>query len=139
MRSGSATAMQPGSLVPLITDLNHIRRENIALQSNGSLHFHPVDNPNLMCYSKSAVDENGAKNTILVAINLDPKQEQAGWIDLDLKRLGIPYDQNFDVEDLLTGTHYTWHDRSNYVALRPEVQPAHIFRVTTTAEPPKTA
>ncbi len=115
----------PGTLVPLITDLNHIRRANVALQSNGSLHFHHVDNPDLLCYSKSA-----GTNTILVAINLDPFAEQSGWIDLDLKQLGVPHDQNFDVEDLLTGTHYTWHDRSNYVALRPEVQPAHIFRVT---------
>jgi starch synthase (maltosyl-transferring) len=34
------------------------------------------------------------------------------------------------VEDLLTGIHYQWHDRSNYVALRPAVMPAHVFRVT---------
>ncbi len=102
---------------------------NPALQSNGSLVFHPVDNSNLMCYSKSAPDGQRDENTILVAINLDPTQEQGGWIDLDLKALGIPHDQNFDVEDLLTGVHYTWHDRSNYVALRPEVAPAHIFRI----------
>ena len=89
----------PGSLVPLITNINHIRRANPALQSNGSLHFHTVDNPSLLCYSKSAGD-----NTILVAINLDPFNEQSGWIDLDLKQLGIPHDQNFDVEDLLTAT-----------------------------------
>jgi starch synthase (maltosyl-transferring) len=120
------------SLVPLITSLNKIRRANPALQSNGSLSFHVVDNPNLMCYSKSAHHPVHGDNTILVAINLDPHNEQAGWIDLDLKTLGIPYDQNFDVEDLLTGTHYNWHDRSNYVALRPEVQPAHIFRITRT-------
>ena len=125
----------PGTLVPLITVLNRIRRANPALQSNGSLHFHTVDNPNLMCYSKSAPDGKGGENTILVAINLDPQQEQAGWIDLDLKTLGIPYNQNFDVEDLLTGTHYTWHDRSNYVALRPDVLPAHVFRVTRTPLP----
>jgi starch synthase (maltosyl-transferring) len=121
---------QPGTLVPLITLLNKIRRDNVALQSNGSLHFHPVDNPDLMCYSKSAPDGKGGENTILVAVNLDPFREQAGWIDLDLKTLGIPYNQNFDVEDLLTGVHYTWHDRSNYVALRPAVLPAHVFRVT---------
>jgi starch synthase (maltosyl-transferring) len=121
---------QPHSLVSLITNINNIRRANPALQSNESLRFHPVDNPNLMCYSKSVPDGRNGENTILVAINLDPRQEQAGWIDLDLKALGIPYNQNFDVEDLLTGTHYTWHDRSNYVALRPEVQPAHIFRIT---------
>ncbi len=120
---------KPGSLVPLITQLNKIRRENPALQSNGSLHFHPVDNPSLMCYSKSVKEGTGAENTILVAVNLDPFNEQAGWIDLDLKRLGIPYGQNFDVEDLLTGIHYTWRDRSNYVALRPNVMPAHVFRV----------
>jgi len=117
----------PGSLVPLITNLNQIRRANAALQSNASLVFHPVDNPSLMCYSKSTPD---AANTILVAINLDPINEQAGWIDLNLKALNIPYNQNFIVEDLLTGIRYTWHDRSNYVALRPAVQPAHVFRIT---------
>ncbi len=119
----------PGSLVPLITNLNHIRRANPALQSNGSLHFHAVDNTNLLCYSKSAPDGEGGENTILVAINLDATQEQAGWIDLDLGRLGIPYNEDFMVEDLLTGVAYRWHDRSNYVALRPDVQPAHIFRI----------
>ena len=115
----------PGTLVPLITNLNNIRRANPALQSNRGLHFHHADNSSILCYSKTA-----GSNVILVAINLDPHNEQAGWIDLDLKQLGIPHDQSFTVQDLLTGTHYTWHDRSNYVALRPEVQPAHIFRIT---------
>jgi starch synthase (maltosyl-transferring) len=120
----------PNTLVPLITNLNNIRRANPALQSNNSLVFHPVDNPSIMCYSKSAPDGALGENTILVAINLDPFNEQAGWIDLNLKVLNIPYDQNFIVEDLLTGVRYTWHDRSNYVALRPAVQPAHILRIT---------
>lgn len=113
------------SLAPLITKINQIRKQNRALQGDLSLHFHPVDNPHILCYSKSAGD-----NRILVAINLDPTQEQAGWIDLDLKHLGIEHDQSFDVEDLLTGTHYQWRDRSNFVALRPDVLPAHVFRVT---------
>ncbi len=121
---------QPHSLVGLITHVNRIRRANVALQSNGSLHMHSVDNSSIICYSKSAIDAAGVTNTILVAMNLDPQQEQAGWIDLNLGVLGIPYNRNFDVEDLLTGIHYTWHDRSNYVALRPDVQPAHIFRIT---------
>ncbi len=113
------------SLAPLITRLNQIRRENPALQSDGSLHFHSVDNPHILCYSKIA-----GNNVILVAINLDPAQEQAGWIDLDLKHLAIGHGQAFDVEDLLTGIHYQWHGRSNYAALRPDVLPAHIFRIT---------
>jgi starch synthase (maltosyl-transferring) len=113
------------SIAPLITRLNRIRRENPALQSDGSLHFHPADSPHILCYSKMA-----GENLILVAINLDPTQEQAGWIDLDLKHLAIAHEQAFDVEDLLTGTHYQWHGRSNYVALRPDLMPAHIFRIT---------
>ena len=115
----------PQSIAPLITKVNQIRRENPALQSDLSLVFHKVDNPMVMCYHKREGD-----NIILVAINLDPFNEQAGWIDLDLKALGIAHDETFDVEDLLTGVHYKWHDRSNYVALRPDVMPAHVFRVT---------
>jgi starch synthase (maltosyl-transferring) len=117
------------SIAPLITRVNQIRRENIALQSDLSLRFHTVDNPQVLCYSKR-VPDGERDNTILVAINLDPHNEQAGWIDLDLKVLGIEHDESFDVEDLLTGAHYQWHDRSNYVALRPDVLPAHILRVT---------
>ncbi len=128
------------SLAPLIAQVNKIRRENPALQSDGSLHFHPVDNPNILCYSKSS-----KSNRILVAINLDPAQEQSGWIDLDLKQLAIPHNENFEIEDLLTGIRYNWHDRSNYVALRPDVMPAHIFRlipspaVEATPDPAATA
>jgi starch synthase (maltosyl-transferring) len=143
----------PHSIAPLITKLNQIRRTNPALQSDTSLSFHHVDNPQIICYSKSApaaptdapadnapldvskadtlvLPAAGQPSVILVAVNLDPLNEQGGWIDLDLKRLGIGHDEFFDVEDLLTGSHYQWHDRSNYVALRPTVMPAHIFRVT---------
>ncbi len=114
------------SILPLIQKLNAIRKANKALQTNERLVFHDVDNPNLLCYSKTTADH---ANTILVAINLDYTQEQAGWIDLDLKALDQPHGESFDVEDLLTGVHYTWRDRSNYVALRPDVMPAHVFRL----------
>jgi starch synthase (maltosyl-transferring) len=133
----------PSSLAPLITRLNHIRRTNPALQSDLSLLFHAVDNPQIIAYSKSTPAPAAApgepaspSNVILVAINLDPHNEQAGWIDLDLKRLGIAHHETFDVEDLLTGIHYQWHDRSNFVALRPSVIPAHVFRVTRIPQHP---
>jgi starch synthase (maltosyl-transferring) len=115
-----------GSLVPLITSLNNIRRANPALQSNASLHFHAIDNPNLLCYSKSTA---GFENTILVAVNLDPFHEQTGWTSLDLDAIGVPAQQDFAVQDLLAGKNYMWRDRWNYVALQPGVQPAHIFRI----------
>lgn len=116
---------RPDSLVPLITRLNHIRRTNPALQSNASLQFHDVDNPNLICYSKATGD---LRNTILVVVSLDAFNEQTGWTNLDLGRMGLPAHESFLVVDLLDGTQYTWSDH-NYVALQPGVHPAHIFRV----------
>ena len=115
-----------GSLVPLITQLNSIRRANPALHSNNSLRFHPTDNPQLICYSKTT---EGHSNTILVVVNLDPAYGQTGWADIDLASLGLVAGETFLVDDLLNGTQYTWHDRRNYIALRPGTQPAHIFRI----------
>ena len=82
----------PGSLVPLITSLNRIRRENPALQSNASLHFHSIDNPQLICYSKSTPDFD---NTILVVVNIDSFNEQTGWTNLDLDKLGCSAHESF--------------------------------------------
>ena len=116
----------PDSLVPLITNLNRIRHTNRALQSNASLHFHSVENPQLICYSKTTP---GFDNTILVVVNLDSFNEQSGWTNLDLNKIGCSASESFFVDDLLNGVQYTWRAR-NYVALRPGVQPAHIFRVS---------
>ncbi len=120
---------RPGSLVPLITQLNRIRRENPALQSNTSLRFHETDNPQLICYSKSTPDHG---NTLLILVNLDAVYPQSGWTDLDLGALNLVPGQAFTVEDLLTGERYAWRDRRNFVALRPGVQAAHILRVIRT-------
>ncbi|MGD0158013.1 MAG: alpha-1,4-glucan--maltose-1-phosphate maltosyltransferase [Terracidiphilus sp.] len=116
----------PHSLVPLITSLNRIRHANRALQSNTSLHFHPIDNPQLICYSKTTP---GFDNTILVVVNLDSFNEQTGWTNLDLDKIGCSASESFLVDDLLNGVQYTWR-ACNYVALRPGAQPAHIFRVS---------
>jgi starch synthase (maltosyl-transferring) len=116
----------PASLRPLITQLNQIRRQNKALQSDERLHFHPTDNPSLMCYSKRTAD---GSNTILVVVNLDPFLVQAGWVELDLDVLGAGSGDTFEVYDLLADHSYRWHGPKNYVALRPAETPAHVFRV----------
>ncbi|MDP9052391.1 MAG: alpha-1,4-glucan--maltose-1-phosphate maltosyltransferase, partial [Acidobacteriota bacterium] len=77
------------SIAPLVTKLNQIRRTNPALQSDLSLCFHHVDNPQIIAYSKTAQGvDAGSANVILTVVNLDPLNEQAGWLDLDLKHLG---------------------------------------------------
>ena len=118
----------PLSLRPLITLLNKIRHENRALQSNERLHFHPTDNPSLLCYSKRTADGG---NLILVVVNLDSFYVQSGWVDLDLTALGLAPGDTFEVYDLLTDRSYSWRGSRNYVALRPAEMPAHLFRVAT--------
>ncbi len=125
----------PASLKPLITRLNQIRRQNPALQSNERLHFHPTDNPSLICYSKRTA--NGS-NLILAVVNLDPFLVQTGWVDLDLDVLGLGPSDTFEVYDLLADHSYRWRGSRNYVALRPAEMPAHVFRVTPAdAAPPQ--
>jgi starch synthase (maltosyl-transferring) len=114
------------SLAPLVARVNRIRRDNPALQSDWSLRFHPVDNEELLCYSKRT--EDGA-NTVLVVVNLNPHHVHAGWVDLDLDALGLAAGRPFQVHDLLDDARYLWSGRRNYVELRPEAMPAHIFRV----------
>jgi starch synthase (maltosyl-transferring) len=116
----------PGSLVPLITKLNQLRRSNAALRSNESLHFHSIDNPKLICYSKSTSD---FENVILTIVNLDASYDQSGWVDLDLGKLNLKPNESFIVEDLLRGEQYAWSGSHNYVALQPGTRPAHIFRI----------
>jgi starch synthase (maltosyl-transferring) len=121
----------PASLKPLLTHLNQIRLANPALQSNDRLHFHPTDNPALICYSKRTAD---GSNIILVVVNLDPSLVQSGWVNLDLDVLGLTLGDTFEVYDLLADHSYNWQGTRNYVELRPAEAPAHVFRVLPAGE-----
>jgi len=114
------------SLRDFITQVNRIREENLALQSDRGLTFHPVDNDKLLCYSKAT---DGLRDIILVVVNLDPHHRQSGWVELPLVHLGVPAEQPYQVHDLLTGARYLWNGPRNYVELDPHSLPAHIFRL----------
>jgi starch synthase (maltosyl-transferring) len=116
----------PNSLRDLITHVNAIRRNSVALQRNAGLVFHPVDNEQLLAYSKMSAD---GEEKILVVANLDPRNSQTGWVDVDVEKLKLGKDESYQVHDLLTDVRYVWHGSRNYVQLNPTVLPAHIFRV----------
>ncbi len=114
------------SLKEFIALVNRIRGENRALQSDRSLRFHPVDNPEIICFSKQTED---LKNVIVVVVNLDPHHTQSGWVELAMEELGLLPQQPFQMHDLLTNARYLWHGARNYVQLNPDTVPAQIFRV----------
>jgi starch synthase (maltosyl-transferring) len=111
-------------LTELIAVVNRIRRENLALQQNATLTFHPTDNDNILCYSKTA-----GENAIICVVNVDPHNTHAGWIDLNLEALKLETGRPFQVHDLLSGARHTWHGPRNFVQLNPHVVSAHIFRI----------
>jgi starch synthase (maltosyl-transferring) len=118
------------SLSSIIKKLNAIRKDNPALQSDWSLQFHPIDNDQMICYSKWQED-----NLILVVVNLDPSNVRSGWVELPLADLGIPAGEEFLVDDLLGGGRYLWKGARNYVELSPHTLPAHVFRVLRRSSP----
>jgi starch synthase (maltosyl-transferring) len=117
---------QAGNLTDLVSRVNRIRRENPALQSDGNLVFHAVDNEQMIAYSKT---NSASENVILVVVNLDPHHAQAGWLNLALNALGIEPDTAYQVHDLLTHERYLWNGPKNYVRLDPAFVPAAIFRL----------
>jgi starch synthase (maltosyl-transferring) len=116
----------PDGLKDLIAIVNRIRRENRALQSDGSLRFHAVDNEQIIGYSKQTEDLG---NVIVVVVNLDPHHSQAGWVNLSTEALGLDPQQPYQMHELITGARYLWHGARNYVQLNPASVPAQIFRV----------
>jgi starch synthase (maltosyl-transferring) len=117
---------RPDSLRAFIARVNRIRRENPALQHDAGLRFHPIDNDQLIAYSKRSPD---GVSVILVVVNLDPHHAHAGWLELSSADLAIPDEQPFQAHDLLTDARYLWHGARAYVQLDPAVVPAHIFRL----------
>ena len=114
------------SLKDLISRINSIRKENLALQSDRNLRFHETDNPALICYSRTTDD---FANVIVVVVNLDCLHTQSGWVHLDLGSIGIDANRAFQVHDLLGDGKYLWQGSPNYVELVPESLPAHILRL----------
>lgn len=117
---------QPGSLKSLMTQLNTIRKEHQCLQRNEFVQFHPIDNDQLICYSKRSAD---AAEIIFVAVNLDPVHTQSGFVELPLEDFDLDPLQSYQMHDLLSGARYVWNGPRNYIELSPEVLPAHVFRI----------
>jgi starch synthase (maltosyl-transferring) len=118
--------LRPESLKDLIAKINAIRRDNAALQNDWSIRFHPVDNDQIIAFSKTSEDRS---DTIVVVVNLDPHHRQSGWLELPLDYFQLELHQQYQMHDLVTEDRYLWQGSRNYVELDPQRMPAHIFRL----------
>jgi len=115
---------QPGTLAPLMTAVNRIRRRHPAFARLRSIRFWPTTNPQIVAYSKA--DDDG-EDRVLVVVNLDPYQPQYAFVHLDLTELDLPPYRPYRVRDLLSQESYTWSGADPYVRLDPVYRVAHIF------------
>ena len=125
VRDWSGAAKKGLTLAPFITQLNKIRRENIALQRLRNIHFHSTDSDQIIAYSKREGD-----NLLLIIVNLDGFHAHETTVHWDIWALGIERD-NFQVTDLIDNSIYNW-SRDTFVRLdpaRPHGKVAHIARV----------
>ncbi|MFI7428887.1 maltotransferase domain-containing protein [Micromonospora sp. NPDC049836] len=130
-RDWAGAQEQGRSLAPFIATLNRVRRANPALHQLRNLHFHEIDNPALLCWSKHDPDTG---NTVIVVCSFDSRAVQWGNTTLDMPALGFDWHERFTVHDELTGTSYDWGQR-NAVRLDPYLQPAHVLTVRRPAPP----
>ncbi len=110
-----------GPLLPMIGRINHIRRDNPALQRLSNVTFLETANEALIAYAK-----HSPGNTVITVVNIDPHQPQEGLAVMPA-HLGVA--PSFTVHDLLSGERFAWRIGPNYVRLEPGVRQAHILRV----------
>ena len=125
VRDWGGAAKKELTLAPYITQLNKIRRDNVALQRLRNIHFHPTDSDQIIAYSKREGD-----NLVLIVVNLDGFHAHETTIHWDMWALGFESD-TFQVTDLLDNSIYNW-SRDTFVRLdpaRPNGKVAHIARV----------
>ncbi len=115
---------RPGTLAPLVTTLNTVRRRHPALRQLPNLVLHPTTNPQLFAYSK--VNDDGT-DAVLVVVTLDPLGVAEGAVHLDLEALGLPIDRPYTVLDELSGDRYIWSGADPFVRLEPWARVAHVI------------
>ncbi|MFM8364743.1 MAG: alpha-1,4-glucan--maltose-1-phosphate maltosyltransferase, partial [Verrucomicrobiota bacterium] len=95
----------PGNIKGYLARLNKIRSENRALRGYDNLRLHKAENDNILFFSKST---ESLDNTILVAVTLDPYNGQGGFVTVPLGDFGIGADEEYVLEDLITGEWFHW-------------------------------
>jgi starch synthase (maltosyl-transferring) len=113
------------SIAPEITKLNALRQHEPHFRNQKGITFYNAFNDNILYYGKTAP---GRTDRILVAVNLDPRHEQACDFEIPLWEWALPDHESLAVEDLLNGYKFTWTGKIQRLRLDPS-SPYAIWRV----------
>lgn len=131
---------RPGNIVGEISALNRIRRANPALQTHLGLTFLTAHNDHILFFEKAT---EARDNVIIVAINLDPFNEQGADVELSWATFNhwkLHDHAALEVVDQISGARFEWYGRWQHVQLNPGAMPFAIWRIAPAgglpAEPP---
>jgi starch synthase (maltosyl-transferring) len=130
-RDWAAAEANGDSLAPYLRRLNEIRRAHPALRQLRNLSVHWSDDDAVLVYAKqldAALSPDGVADTILVVVNVDPHSTRETTVHLDTRVWGVEPGAPFTVEDLITGSTWTWTDH-DFVRLDAFSEPVHIMHV----------
>ena len=114
---------RPGNIKYYIKKLNQIREENTALHFYRNLSFYNSSDDNISFYGKTSYDKD---NTILIAVNMDAYNEHQSVLQLPIEKFGIHEDEEYSIEELLSGKTFTHKGKELSITLSNE-DPAWIF------------
>lgn len=115
---------RPGNIIPEITLLNRIRRDNPAFHSHLGLTLLPAWNDQVLFFEKAS---QGRENVVLVAISLDPHNAQEADVELPLHSFNLPDHGVLPAEDLIGGHRFSWTGKWQRLRLAPDL-PFSIWR-----------
>jgi starch synthase (maltosyl-transferring) len=121
----------PGNIVAEISTLNRIRRAYPALQTHLGLTFYPAFNDQVLLYGKRTP---GARDMILTAVSLDPRNIQEAPVEIPLWEWGLPDHAAVQVTDLVRGHRFVWTGKQQRIRLDPADLPFAIWQLV----PPET-
>jgi starch synthase (maltosyl-transferring) len=124
---------QPGNIIREITLLNHLRRDDPALQSHHGVRFCRSGGDNILCFTKTAGEAaapGGRNSSILfIAICLDPHAAHECSFELPFEDWGLPEGSSVIAEDLVHGHHFTLQGRHHTLRLDPNNLAFTIWRL----------
>jgi starch synthase (maltosyl-transferring) len=119
---------RPGNIRDYITRLNHIRRDNPALQSFTNLRFYQSDNEQVLFYGKTTPDKN---NILLFVVTMDPYHSQEARLIIPLEEFGIHETATYHLHELIQDYHHDVVGAEYRIYLDPNKEPAAVFRLHT--------
>ena len=117
---------RPGNIKAEISRLNQIRRANPALHSHRGLEFLNAFDDAVLYYAKTTPD---GRNTLLVAVNLDPRRAIETELEVPLWRFGLPDEASIGAEDLMRAQSLIFYGKRQRLRLDPSDLPFAIWRL----------